>query len=163
MLKRKRRVGWAVRSWRAWRRPTLPCLETEYHWRLRLLTAEFGMGSGVWPLAMATRPAIAFPGGPPAGAGCSGGCHVRRKKKCLWAVGAPVCCFGRDKSHGGVLPRSPLLRGQVCGAEGFAAMRGGLDRAPIERLVPVSSTDCSAFTSGLSTWWSSTALGETWF
>ena len=56
------------------------------------------------------------------------GCHVRRKKKCLWAVGAPVCCFGRDKSHGGVLPRSPLLRGQVCGAEGFAAMRGGWDQ-----------------------------------
>jgi len=27
-----------------------------------------------------------------------------------------------------------------------------------ERLVPVSSTDCSASTSGLSTWWSSTAL-----
>jgi hypothetical protein len=32
-----------------------------------------------------------------------------------------------------------------------------------ERLVPVSSTDCSASTSGLSTWWSSTALDETWF
>jgi hypothetical protein len=40
-----------VRSWRAWRRPTLPCLETEYHWRLRLLTAEFGMGSGLERLA----------------------------------------------------------------------------------------------------------------
>jgi hypothetical protein len=25
---------------------------------LRVFTAEFGMGSGVWPLAMATRPAI---------------------------------------------------------------------------------------------------------
>ena len=37
------------------------------------------------------------------------------------------------------------------------------DEAPIERLVPVSSTGCPAFTSGLSTWWSSTALGETWF
>src|SRR5271169_4926318 len=26
-------------------------------WALRVFTAEFGMGSGVWPLAMATRPA----------------------------------------------------------------------------------------------------------
>ncbi len=34
---------------------------------------------------------------------------------------------------------------------------------PIERLGPVSSTHCCAFTPGLSTWWSSTALGETWF
>src|SRR5690348_14064432 len=34
------------------------------------------MGSGVWPLAMATRPAIPFPGGPPAGGGRSGVCHV---------------------------------------------------------------------------------------
>ena len=25
-------------------------------WALRVFTAEFGMGSGVWPLAMATRP-----------------------------------------------------------------------------------------------------------
>jgi len=33
----------------------------------------------------------------------------------------------------------------------------------IERLVPVSCRDCSPSTSGLSTWWSTTALGETWF
>ena len=32
-----------------------------------------------------------------------------------------------------------------------------------ERLVPVSCGDCSLSTSGLSTWWSTTALGETWF
>ena len=36
-------------------------------------------------------------------------------------------------------------------------------QAPIERLVPVSCAGCPASTSGLSTWWSSTALGETWF
>ena len=49
-------------------------------------------------------------------------------------------------------------RGRWCGA--------GLPRRwvkPIERLVPVSCTDCSASTSGLSTWWSTTALNETWF
>src|SRR3972149_6103350 len=34
---------------------------------------------------------------------------------------------------------------------------------PIERLVPVSFTRCRASTSGLSTWWSTTALGENWF
>ena len=32
-----------------------------------------------------------------------------------------------------------------------------------ERLVPVGCGDCSLSTSGLSTWWSSTALDETWF
>ena len=42
-------------------------------------------------------------------------------------------------------------RQQLKGSSGF------------ERLVPVSSTDYSASTSGLSTWWSSTALDETWF
>ena len=43
--------------------------------------------------------------------------------------------------------------------------RGGRRRwdKPIERLVPVSCTGCPASTSGLSTWWSTTALGETWF
>jgi hypothetical protein len=43
--------------WRAWRRPTLPPLGAAVPWALRVFTAEFGMGSGVWPLAMATRPA----------------------------------------------------------------------------------------------------------
>ncbi len=32
-----------------------------------------------------------------------------------------------------------------------------------ERLGPVGCADCSVFTSGLLTWWSSTALDETWF
>jgi len=34
---------------------------------------------------------------------------------------------------------------------------------PIGRLGPVSSERCRSCTSGLSTWWSTTALGETWF
>ena len=42
--------------WRAWRRPTLPPLSEAVPWAQRVFTAEFGMGSGVWPLAMATRP-----------------------------------------------------------------------------------------------------------
>ena len=59
------------------------------------------------------------------------GCHVRRKKKCLWAVGAPVCCFGRDKSHGGACP-APRFCGDrfagqrvlpLCAAVGIKANR----------------------------------------
>ncbi len=50
-------------------------------------------------------------------------------------------------------------RGRVSGCPGGAAIGSG----GFERLVPVSCTDCSASTSGLSTWWSSTALDETWF
>lgn len=38
----------------------------------------------------------------------------------------------------------------------FSTVHGGIK--PIERLVPVSFTCCHASTSGLSTWWSSTAL-----
>src|SRR5208282_5489577 len=51
--------GWGreLGVWRAWRRPTLPPLDAAVPWALRVFTAEFGMGSGVWPLAMATRPA----------------------------------------------------------------------------------------------------------
>ena len=64
-----------------------------------------------------------------------------------------------------------LLRG------GLAALLSSVVRLPssgwflplgaalqcIERLVPVSCAGCPASTSGLSTWWSTTALGETWF
>jgi hypothetical protein len=65
-----------------------------------------------------------------------------------------------------------MRRREVSGPRaGFGAARGrwcGLvaqpwAKKPIERLVPVSCGDCSLSTSGLSTWWSSTALGETWF
>src|SRR5260370_33622547 len=40
---------------RAWRRPALPPLREAVPSALRVFTAEFGMGSGVLPLAMATR------------------------------------------------------------------------------------------------------------
>ena len=39
--------------------------------------AEFGMGSGVWPLAMATRPASLAPAPALEGAGAGAGCDVR--------------------------------------------------------------------------------------
>src|SRR5260370_16224484 len=41
---------------RAWRRPALPPLREAVPSALRVFRAEFGMGSGVLPLAMATRP-----------------------------------------------------------------------------------------------------------
>ena len=57
-------------------------------------------------------------------------------------------------------------RGRLSGVSGKAwAFPGREDfgSGGFERLVPVGSTDCSASTPGLSTWWSSTALDETWF
>ena|SRR5271165_2538533 len=112
----------------AWRRPTLPPLREAVPWALRVFTAEFGMGSGVWPLAMATRPVR---------------CDVRSEvsvEKCLRRVGLGAA------------------RGRWWGAAGATRLI-----KPIERLVPVSCGDCSRSTSGLSTWWSTTALNETWF
>src|ERR1700751_3131022 len=116
-------------AWRAWRRPTLPPLSEAVPWALRVFTAEFGMGSGVWPLAMATRP-----GKPP--------CDVIGwGRQCLGAAWALAL-------HGG-------------GGVARGSRADGSSRS--ERLVPVSCTGCPASTSGLSTWWSTTALGETWF
>ena len=40
----------------------------------------------------------------------------------------------------------------------FVAARDGVGVKPVERLGPVSFTRCRASTSGLSTWWSTTAL-----
>jgi hypothetical protein len=52
----------------------------------------------------------------------------------------------------------------VCGARGRDdPCRWARRSGAIERLVPVSCAGCPASTSGLSTWWSTTALGETWF
>ena len=68
----------------------------------------------------------------------------------------------RDQPGGGPAPgwRLPLHAG------GFPAVPAGgtaIGSGGFERLVPVSFADCSASISGLSTWWSSTALDETWF
>ena len=62
-----------------------------------------------------------------------GVCHVRRKKKCLWAASGPPLCACAGTSFcasfcGRPLTPLPALAGQVCGVEGFAAMRGGWDQ-----------------------------------
>ena len=61
------------------------------------------------------------------------------------------CATWRLPLHAGGVPVLCKLVVHDDGSSGF------------ERLVPVSCADCSASTSGLSTWWSSTALDETWF
>jgi hypothetical protein len=140
----------------------------------RVFTAEFGMGSGVWPRAMATRPARlrGAAGGVARVTGlgdrarvlaASAGCHVRGRRRLAYrsCVSAPACA--------GALPSAeaedrvlPLCAAAVSGMPALAGGSPGIKRT-IERLVPVSCAGCPASTSGLSTWWSSTALGETWF
>ena len=73
------------------------------------------------------------------------GCEVRRevsREVSGGRVGLPLARTGGLALHAG---------GGACGS------------SRSERLVPVSCGDCSLSTSGLSTWWSTTALGETWF
>src|ERR1700719_2616266 len=100
------------------------------------------MGSGVWPLAMATRPASLSPRSLPL-AGNRGGDLLSCEEEEVSGRPSQACPWHAQ----GVLP--------LCAAAWV--------QAPIERLVPVSCAGCPASTSGLSTWWSSTALGETWF
>src|SRR6516225_8692516 len=127
---------------------------------LRVFTAEFGMGSGAWPLAMATRPAPAT--SVPAQAGSMGLCHVSGSvfgcaAACVWI---PAPAFAGTSLRG----RLPLIAGnRVLPLHAGGVRRKGVPprhQAPVERLVPVSCAGCPASTSGLSTWWSSTALGR---
>jgi hypothetical protein len=69
----------------------------------------------------------------------------------------------KDREDDGVLMLVCWRVGVCAGREfsvGLAAARGS---KPIERLGPVSFMRCRTSTPGLSTWWSATALGETWF
>src|SRR6516165_8043477 len=69
-----------------------------------------------------------------------------------------LSCDGEDKASGRRVRGLAAARGRF-----RALLAERLGSSPIERLVPVSCAGCPASTSGLSTWWSSTALGETWF
>ena len=77
---------------------------------------------------------------------------------CRWRAFACVCVFGNGESVFAAGALGALHEGRLRTRE---KERRGIK--PIERLVPVSFTHCCASTPGLSTWWSSTALGETWF
>ena len=114
---------------------------------LRGFTVEFGMGSGVSPSP--------WPPGPPSrGAGgwwclrCS--CDVPSDTVgWSWWFAWPA---------GGVVGRG--FCGSVGVGVGLSVRTAGSSWVfkPVERLGPVSCTRCRASTSGLSTWWSSTAL-----
>ncbi|MCE3247101.1 MAG: hypothetical protein K0R41_926 [Geminicoccaceae bacterium] len=61
----------------------------------------------------------------------------------------------------GAVVLCPLISGAQLRARD-ARLGLGADELGFERLGPVSCTRCRAFTPGLSTWWSTTALNETW-
>ncbi len=141
---------------------------------LRVFTAEFGMGSGVLPLAVATKPSKRMPGvsrrltpTPTASSeadGARGGAAAARI-----SCGVGVIVFtGRKPSLATSRQSfaSRMTKGRprtsrflpLC-ATGSASPRLREQRKePIERLGPVSCTHCCASTPGLSTWWSTTAL-----
>ena len=80
------------------------------------------------------------------------------------AGSAPV---GRLSSVLGLGERSPRRAGssrpEAAGLSPKRALGAERRRAWFERLGPVGCTRYRALTSGLSTWWSTTALDETWF
>ena len=79
-------------------------------------------------------------------------------RKCLQA--RPLRVVGPPPVHALLMPGASLAG---IGVLALGAGDGVGEFKPIERLVPVSCAGCPASTSGLSTWWSSTALKETWF
>jgi hypothetical protein len=150
-----RRGGWPARRdgcW-TWRRPTLPRLETQYHGRFGVSrpSSEWGRvghpryGHQVeepspWPRRgqAAQRSFGLRPRGDP---------------------GPPLHGSGEEDPSREVAGSGMLASLDGRGTRLLAACgcRWGGSRS-IERLGPVSCTRCRAFTSGLSTWWSTTAL-----
>src|SRR5690348_15599864 len=88
-------------------------------------------------------------------AGMAGGVRDVRRK----------CLVGRAPRAGGRRAAGPCrcTRAVLRRLMAMDDSRVDQGQAPVERLVPVSCAGCPASTSGLSTWWSTTALGETWF
>ena len=137
-------------------------------WALRGFTAEFGMGSGGAP-ALGHR---AVPASLSPRAVCDGPGAREITPRSLRLRGDPgeitPCRLRRPGARG--RPPRPVRDGVRCGVSagyGGAGLgrgsRGWGEGSAIERLGPVSCARCRACTSGLSTWWSTTALGETWF
>ena len=157
-----------------WRRPTLPRLKTQYHWRggFSRPSSEWDrvraprndhqviyeqevvclvVGSSVAALQLRRPPTVSLPS------------PTTLARERLRLTGE-----GSEQRVNGFLVRFGCLRT----GWGFVIPAGGcLLRylylyewiKPIERLVPVSFTCYHASTPGLSTWWSTTVLSETWF
>src|SRR5579872_6287805 len=110
---------------------------------LVVLTAVFGMGTGVAPPLSAPECGVC---------GSAWGCARPAYRR----------TFTRIVPHAAVLGGVPGSRRVRSGEAQSRETRLLLDDANEEevsgRLVPVSSTPCGASTSGLSTWWSPTAL-----
>src|SRR6185295_17056900 len=104
------------------------------------LTAEFGMGSG-------SGPPLLPPGR------LRTGIESRSSAAATSSVTAPIMAFGQaGRSH---------LQGALAKSHQAPKPLGIEDErrsSSHEQLVPVSSTHRCAYTPGLSTWWSSTAL-----
>ena len=117
------------------------------------------MGSGAGPLAMATRSTEDR---------CRGsGIRYRvsglARRGLRWARRADAGT-GSDRAvrRSASDPRSPIPDPcHLALAAAGGARFGRFEIKPDERLVPVGCTRCRASTSGLSTWWSSTALQGT--
>src|SRR5207248_726078 len=139
----------------AWRRPTLPPLERQYHRRGGFSRPSSGwdrvLGPSLWPPGFLDRTG-------------EGGQNLSvaplpsgERKRVVWAA----CVFGRECAA-----RPWLGHGAAVVAVATRGRRGScrwMGAGAFERLVPVGCAGCPASTSGLSTWWSTTALDETWF
>src|SRR5262252_5099770 len=147
---------------RAWRRPTLPHLGVQYHWRGGFSRPSSGwdrvFGPSLWPPGRQClppevgrtcgpcRPTVMVRGRPLSlpwleGGGCSGGLSGDKRGVC--EAPAPRFCplpafAGTGLRGKRVLPLH--ADGMVAAERGSAAAQASLrrDQAPVERLVPVS-------------------------
>jgi hypothetical protein len=169
--------------WCVWIRPggpaatDSPAAWAAVPWALGRFTAEFGMGSGV--------PSPRWPPGHRAGSAGSGASRARAGA-CMRArsIGRLVRCFrgppvaaarrcarrgpakrGRPRRRCDVVVVVVVAmvwwwRGRPAALAGALRLRVG---SPFGRLGPLGCAHRCASTCGLSTCWSGTALGETWF
>src|SRR3954452_5104173 len=126
-------------GWRTWRRPTLPRLKTQYHWR-----GGFSRPSSGWDRVRAPR--YDHQVGQP-----------RNRQMRLSRISLSDLGTDRDAL---VL----LVGSLICAVLPLRmAFRRWNEIKPLERLVRLSFTRCRASTRLLSTGWSVPALGECWF
>ena len=120
------------RHGKAWRRPTLPRLETQYHWRGGVSRPSSGrdrvLGPSLWPPGRVMPDLV---------------------KVCLGVVSGFCGVFV-------LLDRA--VQGCAAVHGGLICIDGLGEDKPDERLVRLGCTHCWASTCLLSTWWSTTAL-----
>ena len=154
---------WMCKSgcWKTWRRPTLPRLKTQYHGRW-----GFSRPSSGWDRVRAPRQShqVVQPR-----RSCRCGmvswvtkvlvCDVRDRVVCMLCI---ECVLRSVDLMTSSYRRCVMWMTAV--RDGRAYLTGAPKFIePIGLLGPVSSERYRPYTSGLSTWWSSTALRETWF